>query len=307
MPGVKVCLLILSTLIIYHSVIRELGFAWLNNPYYNHGFAFPLISLFLIWLDRNKIRRIEVKPSFYGFLLSWVGVFIFILDHYFVHELFPAAFSMLIFLGGMILLFFGKGYFKATLFPVFLLSFMIPVPDFILNLLIVRLQLLAAVIGATILRILGVPVLRDGVYLQLAPFLIKVDASCSSIHSLIALSTSSFVIAYMMADSMSKRIIIVASSIPVAMLANGLRIVLIVMLGLWMGAEVLHSPFHSFSGKLFFACATFVLILEAIILKGRHRSLKKILFSFRRSPSERASFRQKFNQFKASWTKERAE
>jgi exosortase/archaeosortase family protein len=113
--------------------------------------------------------------------------------------------------------------------------------------------------------------------------------------------------AYMMADSIGKRVIIIASSIPLAILANGLRLVLVILLGLWMGEKVFQSYFHPFSGKLLFACALFVLILETILLNRRNRSLKKIFSSLRLSPSERASLRLKFNQFKALWTKERTE
>ena len=306
-PRVRAYLLVLITTLIYHSVMLELYFSWWKNDYYYHGFAFPLISFFLVLKSRNKLKNTEIKGSLSGIVLVSLGVFIFLLDKYYFNILFLSALSMLIFLVGAILLAFGREYLRVLFFPVLLLIFMIPIPDFILKLFIFRLQLIASMIGATILQFLGVPVLRDGIYLQLPSLLIKVDETCSSMHSLIALSSASCVMAYLMADSIGKRVIIIASSIPLAILANGLRLVLVILLGLWMGEKVFQSYFHPFSGKLLFSCALFVLILETILLDRRYRSLKKILSSMRLSPSERESLRLKFKQFKSLWTKERTE
>jgi exosortase/archaeosortase family protein len=86
-------------------------------------------------------------------------------------------------------------------------------------------------------------------------------------HSLIALSALSFVIAYMMMDSMGEKIVIVASSIPLAIMANGFRLVLIVMLALWKGEMIFKSFFHPLSGKLFFFLALLILFLEAEMMR----------------------------------------
>jgi exosortase len=144
---------------------------------------------------------------------------------------------------------------------------MIPIPDVVFDLIIGPLQLTASMIGQIILRFLGVPVLRDGIYLHLAPFVVQVDKSCSSMHSLIALSSLSFVIAYLMMDTLGEKIVVVASSIPLAILANGFRLVLIILLALWKGEVIFQSFFHPLSGKLFFLAALFILFLEAELIK----------------------------------------
>jgi exosortase len=138
-------------------------------------------------------------------------------------------------------------------------------------------------IGKIILRFLGIPVLRDGIYLHLAPFSIEVDKSCSSMHSLIALSALSFVIAYMMMESLGEKILVVASSIPLAILANGFRLVLIIMLALWKGEMIFQSFFHPLSGKLFFMGALFVLVLEAAAIKKLFRFRKGMVTESRLS------------------------
>ena len=94
-------------------------------------------------------------------------------------------------------------------------------------------------------------------------------------HSLIALSALSFVIAYMMTESLGEKILVVSSSIPLAILANGCRLVLIVLLALWMGEKVFASFFHPLSGKIFFVIALSVLVLETAVIKRLFRFRKE--------------------------------
>jgi len=248
--------------------------AWQKNHYYNHGFLIPLISGYLVYKNWKKLREIRCKPSLYGIVFILIGILIFFLDKYFLNVLFLSSIGMLIFIMGGILFTYGKDHLRAVLFPFLFLLFMIPIPDFIFDLIIGPLQLTASMIGKIILRLLGIPVLRDGIYLHLAPFSVQVDKSCSSMHSLIALSALSFVIAYMMTGSLGGKIVVVASSIPLAILANGCRLVLIVLLALWMGEKVFAGFFHPLFGKIFFVIALSVLVIEATVIKRVFRFRK---------------------------------
>jgi len=100
--------------------------------------------------------------------------------------------------------------------------------------------LTAAKLGEFVLQFLGVYVYRKDIYLNLAPITIKVMQSCSAMHSLIALSALSVIVAYLWVDSFKKRAIIVASSIPLAILANGFRLVLIIRAIMYQG--FVHQP-----------------------------------------------------------------
>ncbi len=174
---------------------------------------------------------------------------------------------MIIFLMGGVLFTFGKEYLRALLLPILFLLSMVPIPYPLINFLIGHLQLASAKIGELILRVIGVPVYREGVYLNLTLITVEVDGSCSAVRSLIALSSLSVVVAYLMAHSLKKRAIIVASSLPLAVLANGFRIVFLIFLFFWQGEPALNGVFHPISGKVFFLAALSVLVLEASVLK----------------------------------------
>jgi exosortase len=287
MPGAKLCIFTSLTILIFHSVMSELYFAWRHNHYYYHGFLIPLISFYLVYRNRNKLKKCKNDPYLYGFMVASLGISVFLIDRIFIGELFLSSLSMLIFLAGMVLLAFGKQYLRVLLFPIIFLVFMIPIPDFVFNPLIVPLQLIASKLGEIILGFLGIPVHRVGIYLHLAPFTIEVDKSCSSMHSLIALSSLSCLVAYLMVDTMKKRIVVVASSIPLAILANGFRLVLIIVLALWQGPVIFRSFFHPLSGKLSFLAALSVLVFGAEFLNRTNKPLKTIISSIKLSRAER--------------------
>ncbi len=270
MTRLKVYLLGLLTALIYHSVIVELVQAWMKNPYYNHGFLIPLISGYLVFRSKGRLKEAVTRPSLYGMVFAGFGILIFVVDRYVFKMLFFSSVGMLLFIIGGVLLILGKEHLRPLLFPILSLILMAPIPDFIFDQLFIPLQLMASRIGQIMPELLGIPVLREGIHLHLAPFSVTVDKSCSSMHSLIALSALSFIIAYMMADSIKGRALIVASSIPLAILANGFRLVLITLLALWLGKGIFDSFFHPLSGKLFFLLALSIIVFEAKGIKRIH-------------------------------------
>ena len=130
-PMAKVCLFILLGISIYHPVMLGLFPAWQKNHYYNHGFLIPLISCYLLYRNREKLRAIQCKPTLYGIIFLLLGILIFFLDKYFFNVLFLSSIGMLIFIIGGILFTYGKGHFRVLLFPVLFLLFMIPIPEFL--------------------------------------------------------------------------------------------------------------------------------------------------------------------------------
>ena len=283
-PWIRTGILLTATILIYHSVMMGLYRSWFNNHYYYHGFLIPVISIYIVFRNRDRLRKTERNTHPYGIILAILGIVIFLFAGFFYGSFFLSSTSMLIFLMGGVLFFFGKEYLKLLSFPILFLVFMIPMPEFAFNSLIGPLQLTAASIGEFLLQCLRIPVHREGIYLYLEPVTIEVAKSCSAMHSLIALSALSVIVAYVIVDSFRKKIIIVASSIPIAILANAFRLVLLILLILWMGEGVLDSFFHPLSGKLFFLGALSVLALEALFLKrlGRFQNRKAGLHSWQR-------------------------
>ncbi len=140
-------------------------------------------------------------------------------------ELFLARFSLLLLLSGLIVLFLGGNYLRALLFPLAFLVLMIPIPTIVFNQITFPLQLLASRVSAGVLPWLGVPVLREGNVIILPAMALDVAEACSGIRSLMSLATLAIIYGYLMDRSVAVRVLLALAAVPIAVVANGSRIV----------------------------------------------------------------------------------
>jgi len=178
---------LLSLLVLlYASILRLLIFQWWTDPNYGHGFFVPLFSGYILWHQRERWIKSEIKPSNFGFpvMLGAVGLlFVGSLGA----ELFTSRFSLLVLIAGIILFLAGWKMLRAVAFPLAFLVFMIPIPVIIYNQITFPLQLIASRLATFWLEAVQVPVLRDGNVLVLSNLSLEVAEACSGIRSLMSL------------------------------------------------------------------------------------------------------------------------
>src|SRR5262249_9968940 len=134
---------------------------------------------------------------------------------------------------------------------------MIPLPTVLFYALAFPLQNLAARNAASILDLLGVPVLLDGNVIHLSQITLGVTEACSGIRSLVSLLALAVAGAYLMTPGAWVKAGIVVSAVPITIAANAGRIVTTGLVGQWFGASYATGVYHTFSGYLIFmfACA----------------------------------------------------
>jgi exosortase len=119
---------------------------------------------------------------------------------------------------------------------------------------------------------MGIPVLRDGNILELASQKLSVVEACSGIRSLLSLSFLSLVYAYFFDKKVWMRWVLLAATIPIAILANSGRVTITGVLS-EINPELARGFFHSLEGWIIFVIALVMLGgLHAIINRfaGRH-------------------------------------
>jgi exosortase D (VPLPA-CTERM-specific) len=176
-------------------------------------------------------------------------------------ELFLSRFSLLIVLAGLIVFFLGWSFFRALLFPWAFLVLMIPIPAIVFNQITFPLQLLASKIASTILPWLGVPVLREGNVIVLAAMRLEVADACSGIRSLMSLATLAVIYGYLMERNNAVRVLLALASLPIAVAANSLRVVVTGLLVQYWDPDKAQGFFHEFQGWLMFVASLAMLYL----------------------------------------------
>lgn len=253
------------TSLLYLPVLKDLVNDWSNDPNYSHGFIIPFMSAYLIWEMKNKLASIEIKPSFAGVFVVVFGVLFYYLGDI-AAELFTMRCSLIIVIFGLIIFNLGFSYFRLLFFPVLFLILMIPLPAIVFNKIAFPLQLLAAKSATFSLQICDIPVLRDGNVIHLSTTVLEVAEACSGIRSLISLITLGIIFAHFTHDELWKKAVLVLSTVPIAIFANGMRVSGTGILAHYFGEDVAQGFYHSFAGFLVFGVALLLLLVEDAIL-----------------------------------------
>jgi exosortase len=251
---------------LYRATLLHLIGQWWNDPNFSHGFFVPIFSGFVIWQERDRLKRIQPEPSVWGILLLAFGLCILIVGQLGA-ELFLSRLSLLIVLAGLIVFFLGWNFFRAVLFPWAFLLLMIPIPTIVFNQATFPLQLLTSKVASTTLPWMGVPVLREGNVIRLPAMALEVAEACSGIRSLMSLTTLAVIYGYLMERKPSIRVLLALASIPIAVVANSFRIVGTGLLVQYWDPEKAQGFFHEFSGWLIFLVSVTMLYLAHHLLQ----------------------------------------
>ena len=257
--------------LLYHGILANLASQWWNDPDFSHGFFIPMFSGLVIWLMRRQLLSLNPAPSWSGLLIV-AGALITLVVGVLGAELFLSRSSLILLLAGLVVLFFGWRVFGVTLFPWAVLFLMIPIPAILYNQLTFPLQFLASKFATGLLSVVGVPVLREGNVIRLPAMSLEVVEACSGIRSLISLASLGVVFAYFLEPRLWKRIALVIATVPIAVAANGLRIMGTGLLVQYWDPDKAEGFFHEFSGLVIFMVSVGLLYVAHRLINFRWRA-----------------------------------
>jgi exosortase C (VPDSG-CTERM-specific) len=169
----------------------------------------------------------------------------------------------------------GRKLSRAIAFPIGLLVFMIPFPEFVRHGIEAFLQHGSAAVADGLFKLSGMPVYQDGLMFRLPGFNLEVAPECSGIRSSLVLFIMSLLTGYLFLRKPWNRTMLALAVIPLALLRNGFRIFVIGQLCVRVGPEMINSPVHRHGGPLFFILALLPLFLLLVFLRKSERANKK--------------------------------
>jgi exosortase len=246
--------LLLAFGFLYWDVIVKLLHDWQHDDNYSHGFLIVPIALYFAWERRDRLKAAPLAPSWLGVVLL-LGSLATLIAGVLGAELFLTRVSIVGAVAGTVLFMLGWQHLRILTLPILFLLLMIPIPAIIFNQIAFPLQLLASRFGEVTLQAFHIPVLREGNVITLANTQLEVAEACSGIRSLISLLTLGIVYGYFVHPSAWVRTVIALATIPVAILANGLRVAGTGVAAHYYGPAAAEGFFHTFSGWLVFLVA----------------------------------------------------
>ena len=237
-------------------------FAWMaerfdaSDSFYSHGWLIPLASAWLIWQRRDALKRLTPRPSSTGLGLLIASVTVHVLATWWrVHWL--SGLAMLGSIWGLVWAAWGRDVLRTVRVPLLFLLFMVPLPSVLLIAASFHLKLAAASLATHVLSLVGISAHQAGSMIQVPGVSVVIDDACSGLRSLITLIALSTLWTTLLPPSVKRwqRWTIIASSIPIALAANMVRILLLVLLAAIYGPQVASGFIHFGSGVVVFGVA----------------------------------------------------
>jgi len=222
---------------LFHNEIQSIVGKW-SDPSWSHGFLIPLFSLYFINQRKDRILNLQTKPNYWGLVFLICGIMF-----YFFNIVSPSGFgycspiTMIASLGAIVLFLGGWPLIKYTWLPIGFLVFAVPVPTRYYVMLTMPMQEIAAKVTAFLLNLVGelnwvaeLEAKAAGVVIEviykgqrLEPPL-NVEEACSGMRLLMTFLALGVAMAYLHYRPLWQRIILLASTIPIAIFCNNVRV-----------------------------------------------------------------------------------
>jgi exosortase len=258
--GVGIALIIA----LYGAVLADLANDWWTDPTLSQGLLIPPLALYIAWLRRHITFSHPSASEWRGLLLTAGACLLFLLGKL-AAEFFLSRISFVILLAGLVWTFWGLPRLKTLAFPFLLLATMVPLPAIVDSAVAAPMQLFASDVATNVSQFLGVSAYRDGNIIYLAHVSLGVERACSGLSSLSALLVGSVLLGFLQCSRPVTRILLFASSIPISIGVNALRVAGTAVLADY-DEKFAMGFYHSFSGWLVFLLGFGSLYLFCMLL-----------------------------------------
>jgi len=261
--------IVLGLLVLYVPTYWMLAHGMWNEDDHAHGPIVLVVALFLIWQQRD-IFTVADKPTRVEAAIGWsvliIGLLAYALGRSQDILLFEIGSQIPVILGALLITL-GMKSVRALWFALFFLLFIIPLPGFVVDAATGPLKQYISVIAEQILYAAGYPIGRSGVTLTVGPYQLLVADACSGLHSMFSLSAMGLLYLYLMQHtSTARNLIIMAAILPIAFVANIVRVMVLVLVTYHLGDEAGQGFLHGFAGIMLFVIGLlFLFVLDWVL------------------------------------------
>lgn len=251
----------------YWPTLNELATTWTTNPVYSFGYLVPVFAIALLWFRRDLLDTSAFRASWIGlpFLALGMGLRLFGAYYHYVWldpiSLIPSLIGLWLMVGGWAA---WRWAWPALLF----LGFMVPLPYSFSLAMSGPLQRIATIASTFIMQVMGLPAIAEGNTIQVNENNIEIVQACNGLSMLMVFFALATAMAILLKRPVLDRLILVASAIPIAIIANIIRITVTGILYETVETKFAQIFFHDVAGWLMMPLALGMLWIEFKILQN---------------------------------------
>jgi exosortase len=228
-----------------------------SSDYYSHILLIPFVSAYFLFEQRRRVLG-AARYSLSGVAVAACGLLLYGVALWLKAWLGQNDFASLatagslIFWWGGFLFVFGPEAFKTARFPLLFLLFAIPIPHGLLERFIYILQVGSTEVTEWLFQLTGTSYIRNGFVYELPGISIQVAKECSGIRSSIALIITGVLAGHLFLNTGWRKLILVVAMIPFTILKNGVRIMTLSLLAIYVDRKFITDSFLHHSGGFIF-------------------------------------------------------
>jgi exosortase A len=245
---------VIIVLAIHAATVESIVAIWWRSETFAHGFLIVPIVLALIWYRRHELAELIPRPDWLGVLLL-AGAGALWLAGYAGEVLVVKQLAVVASVWGVVIAVLGRDVARAMMFPLGFLLLAVPMGE----VLIPPLMEWTADFTVVALQLSGIPVFREGLFFSIPSGQWSIVEGCSGVRYLIASFTVGILFANLSYRLPWKRLLFVALSVIVPIIANGFRAYLIVMIAHLSNNKLAHGIDHFIYGWFFFGLVMLLL------------------------------------------------
>lgn len=227
-----------------------------------HGPIILATGLWLLWHKRAAVLPLVSAPP------TWraIALFTFLIPVYAITRITQIVelegYAMYALLLAAVYWIAGGGLLRALAFPLFYLAFVFPPPDTVIYSATLPIKIAIAKGAIGLLQMFGYPIGGTGVSIQIGQYQLLVAAACSGLNSIVTLSALALFYIYLMHQGRRRhQILLILLVLPVAIAANFLRVLILILLTYYLGEAAAQSFLHDLAGITMFGLSIGLLYL----------------------------------------------
>ena len=266
-PGAAILAALLVCLLwSYWPTIADLRAFWAVNEDYSVGQLVPFVAVYLAWRCCRRVEFGALRPCWWGLAVIGVaqaGRFFGVYFFYVSIE----RYCLVLAIAGVVLLVLGAAMFRRLLWVLVFLLLMVPLPRQVHEAVSLPLQTVASASAAFVLEMLGFVIVREGNALRLDDqAVVAVTEACNGLRMLTAFVFVAAVLAFLIRRPPWQRATILASSIPIAIVTNAIRLVVTSVCVAVTGDASIDEMVHNYAGLAMMPVAVLALAGELWLL-----------------------------------------
>jgi exosortase len=238
------------------------------------GFFVPILTGYVVWQERDRLRKLPSAPNNFGLVLIILGGALLCMGPPGLHTFaFATRIALIFSITGTILFLRGFATCRALIYPLLLTLLMIPMPGFLLERVTFPLQIVASQMAENGLDLIGYSVLREGNILRLPSATLDVAEACSGLRSLLALTFLGQAYVCLLDGRKWMRPVMALLVFPVAVFANGMRIIASAI-AVSYRPEWMQGIYHESTGWIVFVIAFLCIVTLHSMFNHIERKLR---------------------------------